>query len=67
MNDTIQWEILQDGTVTITTDAISGPNHQSADEMLKHLAELLGGDVSIQKRRKGHVHPHEHQQVTQSG
>ena len=59
VNDTIQWEILEDGTISITTDAISGPNHQSADELLENLADLLGGEVKIEKR-KGHVHQHRH-------
>jgi hypothetical protein len=59
MNDTIHYEILEDGTISITTDAISGQNHQSADELLESLADLLGGEVKIDKR-KGHVHQHRH-------
>jgi hypothetical protein len=54
--DNIQFEILADGTVSITTDQISGPNHYSADELLKQLGELLGGAVTISKRNKFHVH-----------
>jgi len=59
MSDTIQWEVLEDGTVTITTDAISGQNHLSADELLESLADMLGGEVDISERR-GHVHKHRH-------
>ena len=57
MNDTIQWEILDDGTISVTTDQISGQNHLSADELLESLADMLGGTVKIEER-KGHVHKH---------
>ena len=57
MTDTIRWEILEDGTVSITTDGISGTNHKSADELLESLADMIGGDVVIEKR-KGHVYKH---------
>jgi len=57
MNDSISWEILEDGTVTITTDQISRQNHLSADELLEKLADMLGGPVKIEERR-GHVHKH---------
>lgn len=54
--DQIQWEILEDGTISITTEQISGPNHHSADELLTQLGELLGGTVVTKKRSKFHVH-----------
>lgn len=54
--DNIQFEILEDGTVSITTDQISGPNHHSADDLLKQLGDVLGGTVSIKKRNRFHVH-----------
>jgi len=57
MTDTIKWEILEDGTVSITTDGISGTNHVSADELLESLGDMLGGDVKIEER-KGHIHKH---------
>jgi len=60
----IQIEVLEDGTVSVTTDDLAGPNHVSADKLLKELAEALGGTVQIKKRlRLGHalhVHAHEH-------
>ncbi len=73
MRDAIRWEILEDGTVSIETDAVSGANHRSADELLEQLAELLGGAVEVKKRDRlnvslrgaleahahdGHVHTH---------
>jgi len=63
MTDQIQVEILDDGTVSITTDAVSGQNHKSADELLDYLAELTGGPVKV-KKRKGHVHRHVHEKGT---
>ena len=65
MSDTIQWEILEDGTVSVTTDTISGQNHLSADELLDQLGDMLGGEVK-RKKRKGHVHAghgHKHGQT----
>ena len=59
MSDTIKWEILEDGTVSIETDAISGQNHLSADELLESLAGMLGGPEKIEER-KGHAHKHRH-------
>lgn len=59
MRDTIKFEILEDGTISIETDGISGVNHKSADELLESLAEMAGGPVDV-KKKKGHVHRHVH-------
>jgi len=62
--DTIKYEILEDGTVTITTDAIGRQNHHSADQLLKELAKTLGGPVDVKRRRKhAHVHAHGQQRL----
>ncbi len=52
MSDSIRYEILEDGTISIETDAISGTNH--------HLADLCGGLVDI-KQHRGHRH-HQHKE-----
>ena len=65
MADSIQWEILEDGTVSIMTDAVSGQNHVSADQLLENLADMLGGSVDV-KHRKGHVHKHRGKEVSHS-
>ena len=57
--DAIKYEILEDGTITIETDAVSGKNHQSADEMLKQLSAVIGGPTDI-KRKEGHAYSHSH-------
>ena len=50
--DKIQYTIESDGTVSITTDAISGTNHLSADKILKRLFDMMGGEVNVRKRNK---------------
>jgi len=69
--DRIPIEVLEDGTISITTDAISGQNHQSADEFLKDLAKVAGGTVQIKDRPQKashhhHNHGHQHGQQKQS-
>ena len=61
MNDSMRYEILEDGTISIETDGISGTNHKSADELLESLADMVGGEVEIKSRRK-HVHHHSRQE-----
>jgi hypothetical protein len=49
--DTIDIEILEDGTISIKTSEISGTNHISADLLLDEIEELAGGQ-STRKRRE---------------
>lgn len=65
MSDTIQIEILPDGTVKTTTDPISGANHQSAEAFLNGITHLTGGPVSRTKRGATHTHTHTHTHVEQ--
>jgi hypothetical protein len=41
--DSMTIEILADGAVKTTTDPISSPNHQNAEELLRFMARLAGG------------------------
>jgi hypothetical protein len=50
--NTIKVEILEDGTISVTTDDLAGPNHRSADELLDQLADLTGGAVTKRKRSR---------------
>lgn len=65
MADTIAWEILEDGTLSVKTDAVSPANHFSADELLKELEDVCGGVRRTEKRKehKGHVHIHRGQVI----
>ena len=58
-NDTIEMEILADGTVKITTDPISGANHVGAEALVKEIGRLAGGDMT-RARRHNHKHQHNH-------
>ena len=59
--DDIQFEILDDGTIKVTTDKVSDANHVSADKLLRMVAELAGGEVKRTKRAHGHGHHHQGQ------
>lgn len=61
-SDKILIEILPDGTIKSTTDEVSGPNHQSAEDFLKMISRLAGGETVRVRRNDvhGHTHTHEH-------
>lgn len=65
--DTLTIEILDDGTIKVVTDQISPANHLSADQFLKFLAELAGGETTRNRNRHAHAHQHEHEHVKQGG
>jgi hypothetical protein len=59
--DNIQIEILDDGTIKITTDPISGANHTNAEGFLREIANLAGGETTREKRTdKKITHSHDH-------
>ena len=60
--DHFHTEILPDGTLKTTTDAVSGPNHDNAEAFLRAMAKLAGGETIREARKdvKGHVHTHHH-------
>ena len=64
-------EILEDGTLKVTTDKISTPNHLGAENFLKEMGRLCGGLVKRVRRiaanrtidisahtHDGHTHTH---------
>lgn len=55
--DNIRMKVLADGTIQVTTDKISQPNHMNAEAFLKGLDEILGGGTTV-VNRKGHTHHH---------
>ena len=67
MADKIKMEILEDGTITCETDGVSGKNHKSADEFLKMIEEMTGGESQMKKKKHIHKHkhevPHSHQEM----
>jgi hypothetical protein len=59
-NDEMTIEILEDGTIKTTTNPISGANHQNAEEFLKSMARLAGGETTRVRRNDRHEHGHTH-------
>ncbi len=62
-NDAIEVEILPDGSIKITTDPISNPNHTSAEGLLRAIGQA--GKTTRKARRghhhhDGHAHTHDH-------
>jgi hypothetical protein len=58
--DNIKIEILADGTIKSTTDAVSPENHTNAEAFMKLLASLTGGESHRQARGDVPVHQHHH-------
>jgi len=54
MADSISFEIELDGTITVKTDEVSPVNHKSADQFLKMVKELAGGEVKETKLPHSH-------------
>lgn len=51
MADTMNIEILEDGTFSVTTGTISEKNHYSADEFLDMLEGMAGGERKRSPRK----------------
>ena len=51
-------EILEDGTIKTTTDAVSAANHDNAEQFLRAMAHLAGGETK--RERRTDVKPHHH-------
>ena len=60
MPDQMNIEILEDGTISFTTDKISQKNHASADEFLSEVQRLAGGTRETQKHKGKFVYTHSH-------
>lgn len=58
MSDKMEMEILEDGTITVKTDGVSGKNHKSADEFLAMIEDMTGGGRETKKRKRAHKHKH---------
>jgi hypothetical protein len=52
--------VLPDGTIKVVTGDMGGPAHKAADDFLKLMVELMGGEVKEEKVREGHHEHHDH-------
>lgn len=50
--DEVKITILEDGTIKMETDTVSGPNHLNAEQFVKMVQRLTGGVVE-QKHKHG--------------
>jgi hypothetical protein len=60
--DKLEVEILDDGTLKITSGKVSMQNHMNAEAFLRDMGRMCGGKVE-RKQRKGvtaHSHSHDH-------
>lgn len=63
--DKIEIEILPDGTLKMTTDKISAPNHGNFEALIRDIITMAGG-TSTSKQRHGtvsHTHTNQHGQT----
>ena len=59
--DEMKIEILKDGTIKTTTDAVSAANHDDAEEFLKAMATLAGGKTTrVERDDVNHNEVHHH-------
>lgn len=58
--DKMMIEILEDGTIKLTSDPISAPNHANAEQFFQTVARLAGGENVREKRSDKHSHHHHH-------
>jgi len=64
MSDTMEFEILEDGTISVKTSEVSQKNHASADEILDLLEDYMGSKrrtEHLEHKNKHHVHVHHKQ------
>lgn len=54
--DKLTIEVLADGTVKTTTDSISPANHRQAEEFMRLLATLTGGETTRIRNVRGAQH-----------
>lgn len=59
--DVLNVEILPDGTLKISTDKISMPNHQSAEAFVKGCQTALGGKTDVKHKHGAKAHTHSHE------
>lgn len=59
--DKFSLEILPDGTIKTTTDAVSAANHDNAESFLRTIAKLAGGIFTRKIREDLPKHVHRNQ------
>jgi truncated hemoglobin YjbI len=63
MKNQFNIEILEDGTISVDSDSFDPQVHKSADEFVRFLGEMMGGEVVVREKRshaKQYHHHHDH-------
>jgi len=63
MKNQFNIEILEDGTISVDSDSFDPQVHKSADDFVRYLGEMMGGQVTVKEKRshaKHHHHSHDH-------
>jgi hypothetical protein len=58
--DKLVIEILDDGTIKTTTDEVGAANHDNAEQFLRAMARLAGGETTRRRRDAKPRHAHSH-------
>ena len=63
--DKLTIEILDDGTIKTTSDEVTAANHDNAEQFLRAMARLAGGETTREARKdaKRHTHSREGEHV----
>lgn len=64
MSDKIDVEILNDGSLKISTDKISMANHAGAEALIRELVTGMGGESKRLRKVKGTTQSHMHVEGT---
>jgi hypothetical protein len=59
-SDKMKIEILANGTIKTTTDAVSAANHSNAEAFLRDVAKLAGGETTRERRKDVNPAHHHH-------
>lgn len=65
-NDSMSFEILEDGTIKVLTDKVSAANHMNAEQFLQHVGRLAGGETTRTKRTDAVQHSHTHTKAVEN-
>jgi len=63
MKNRFNIEILEDGTISVDSESFDPTVHKSADDFVRYLGEMMGGEVVVKEKRshaKHHHHHHDH-------
>ena len=66
MTDRMCITLLPGGLVKVETDRVTGPNHLSADRLIRGLERDLGGETQVERKRQGVLLEHDPQRENQT-